>query len=113
MPTIIEQDMLHLKFNFASVWSYYDLDAEYYDEIIGRNDEELAIYPTIKNLVIFEDILQRKWLTRYFATYIKTNMLSYCNFFPIDVQQIYTDVQMHLLDSKVLIWIILEISVQH
>ena len=55
---------------------YSDLDAEMYDEIIDPRDEELAIDPSIKNLVIFEDILykylpliQRKYLTDYFTTF--------------------------------------------
>jgi len=55
---------------------YEHLDAEYYDEIPDPNDEEIALDPQEKNLIIFEDLYykalpkqQRKWLTDYFTSY--------------------------------------------
>ena len=55
---------------------YENIDCEYYDEVPDPNDEELNLDPTMKNLIIFEDLFykalpkqQRKWLTDYFTTY--------------------------------------------
>lgn len=55
---------------------YENIDCDYYDEVMDPNDEELALDPTVKNLIIFEDLYykalpkqQRKWLTDYFTTY--------------------------------------------
>ena len=48
----------------------------YYDSVVDPNDEELNLDPTVKNLIIFEDLfykalpkIERKWLTDYFTTY--------------------------------------------
>ena len=56
---------------------YENLNCEYYKEVPDPNDEEkLNLDPSVKNLIIFEDLYykalpkeQRKWLTDYFTTY--------------------------------------------
>ena len=55
---------------------YENIDCTYYDEIPNPNDEELALNPSQKNLIIFEDLFykalpsqQKKWLTDYFTTF--------------------------------------------
>ena len=55
---------------------YEHIDCTYYDEIPDPNDEELALDPSQKNLIIFEDLFykalpsqQKKWLTDYFTTF--------------------------------------------
>ena len=55
---------------------YENIDCTYYDEIPDPNDEELALDPSQKNLIIFEDLFyrslpkqQKKWLTDYFTTF--------------------------------------------
>jgi len=81
--TLLLNLVLHQKFdriiivhNDMNTKEYEQLDAEYFDEVPDPNDEELALDPEEKNLIIFEDLYykalpkqQRKWLTDYFTTY--------------------------------------------
>ena len=62
--------------NDCNTKEYENLDCEYLDEIPDPNDEELALDPSVKNLVIFEDLFykalpkqQRTWLTNHFTTF--------------------------------------------
>ena len=55
---------------------YKNIDCEYYDDIPDPIDEEFDLDPSIKQLIIFEDLYykalpkeQRYWLTDYLTTY--------------------------------------------
>ena len=70
-------DRIIVVHNDINTREYENLDCEYYEEVPDPNDEEeLNLDPSIKNLIIFEDLYykalpkgQRKWLTDYFTTY--------------------------------------------
>ena len=72
LNTILHQnfDRIIVVHNDMNTKEYENIDCEYYDEVPDPNDEELNLDPTIKNLIIFEDLFykalpkqQRKWLT--------------------------------------------------
>ena len=78
LNTILHQsfDRIIVVHNDMNTKEYENIDCEYYDEVPDPNDEELNLDPTIKNLIIFEDLFykalpkqQRKWLTDYFTTF--------------------------------------------
>ena len=70
-------DRIIVVHNDINTREYENLDCEYYEEVPDPNDEEeLNLDPSVKNLIIFEDLYykalpkeQRKWLTDYFTTY--------------------------------------------
>ena len=69
-------DRIIVVHNDCNSKEYEQVDADFYDEIPDPNDEELALDPSMKNLIIFEDLYykalpkqQRKWLTDYFTTF--------------------------------------------
>jgi len=69
-------DRIMVVHNDCNTKEYENIECEYYDEIPDPNDEELALDPNMKNLIIFEDLFykalpkqQRKWLTDYFTTF--------------------------------------------
>jgi len=69
-------DRIIIVHNDCNTKEYQNLDCEYLDEIPDPNDPELALDPSVKNLIIFEDLYykalpkhQRVWLTNFFTTY--------------------------------------------
>ena len=69
-------DRIIVVHNDCNTKEYENIDCEYYDEIFDPNDEEIALNPDEKSLIIFEDLyykalpkIQRKWLTDFFTTY--------------------------------------------
>ena len=68
-------DRIIVVHNLKNTKEYDMLDVEYYTEVPDPDDEELALDPSIKNLIIFEDLYykclpkqQKIWLTDYFTT---------------------------------------------
>ena len=102
-------DRIIVVHNDINTREYENLDCEYYKKVPDPNDEEkLNLDPSVKNLIIFEDLYyktlpkeQRKWLTDCFTTYsthrsitcylscqdlfhqVPTNMRRCCNVFVI------------------------------
>ena len=67
-------DRIIIIHNDPNSQEYQHIDAEYYDEI--PDDSDLALDPSIKNLIIFDDLFykslpkqQKIWLTNYFTTF--------------------------------------------